>query len=690
MLANRVSYWFNFHGPSESMNTACSGTLTTLNRAIKALIEGECEMAVAGGASLSLTPESFVMRTKLGVLSPTGKCKTFDADADGFVKGEGIGTVLLKPLKKAEKDNDMIYAVIRGCVAKHGGKANSITSPNTEAQANVIAEAIEQSHVAPETISFIETHGTGTILGDPIEIDGLKKAFQKFPMQTQKPFCGLGSVKTNIGHLEPMAGLAGVFKVVLAMQHQLLPASIHFKKKNPYIHLEKSPFYLLTKNQPWEHLKDENNENIAYRAGVSSFGIGGSNIHVILEEYQNQKTVAKEAVEQTQLICISAKTETSLKKNVKKLLEFLKEDRLVDIEDLSYSLIACREVFPLRICFMENCIDSLIQDMELYLSNGAKTDAYMEGNTSQETDELSQERKGDDIIKNAAFDWVHGRKANFSKVYANWNTRNKIRLPHYQFDVKCYRKYPENEECHPMLSRNESRLDEAKYITTFTGRERYFHYNSKAERIFPTTAFTELAIAACANAIGNQDIEINHMICYQSFVYEKAKSHLVTKVRRVADNQYAFIICDGKTEDKIYARGDASVCNLSAPDWKSEKLELEADWTVEEKYLNSKFVTLQPELVYKVFDMLLKKTGYALFSKASEIGYYVDKVRVYEKPEKSGKVQVDAWKVVEKESYIEVSADLKLVSEANHLLTRIDGLIIRIPKEWISDQDANF
>ncbi|MCP4042436.1 MAG: polyketide synthase, partial [Gammaproteobacteria bacterium] len=257
ILANRISYLFDFIGPSVAIDTACSSSHIAMHQAIRSIQMGESEMAIAGGVSLALDPKTFVGTGQLGVLSPDGRCKTFDESANGYVKGEGIGAVLLKPLAQALEDGDHIYAVVAGSAVNHGGKANSLTAPNAKLQSRLLVEAYREADFSPDTIDYIETHGTGTKLGDPVEVEGLKDAFktmeQEFGNGTtgENNYCGLGSVKSNVGHLEPAAGIVGIIKVLLAMQHKQLPASIHVNKLNSYIEIEKSPFYIVTETQPW-------------------------------------------------------------------------------------------------------------------------------------------------------------------------------------------------------------------------------------------------------------------------------------------------------------------------------------------------------------------------------------------------------------------------------------------------------
>ncbi|WP_432897931.1 L-histidine N(alpha)-methyltransferase [Micromonospora matsumotoense] len=282
MLANRISYLLDLRGPSESIDTACSSSLVALHRAVRSLRAGESDLAIAGGVSLVLSPQTVVAGNQLGVLAPDGRCKTLDERADGYVKGEGVGVVVLKTLSRALADGDRVHAVIRGSAVNHGGRASSLTSPNPLAQADLLVEAYRDADVPIETVSYVELHGTGTALGDPVEIDGLVRAHRTLAVRPPVT-CGIGTVKSNIGHLEPAAGIAGVIKVVLAMRHRQLPPTLHLSRLNPLIELTGTPFEPVRQTRRWEP-RDADGTSVPLRAGVSSFGFGGVNAHVVLEE----------------------------------------------------------------------------------------------------------------------------------------------------------------------------------------------------------------------------------------------------------------------------------------------------------------------------------------------------------------------------------------------------------------------
>ncbi|WP_316173209.1 beta-ketoacyl synthase N-terminal-like domain-containing protein, partial [Bradyrhizobium sp. SZCCHNRI2049] len=325
---NRMSYFLDLHGPSEPIETACSSSLVALHRAMQALACGSCEMAIAGGINTVLTPEPSVSLSKMGMLSEDGRCKAFSAHANGYVRAEGIGILVLKKLEAAEEAGDHIYGVIRGSAQNHGGRAQSLTAPNPKAQAELLKAAYLRAGVDPRSVSYIETHGSGTILGDSIEIHSLKDAFKELAeaqgTALGTAYCGLGSVKTNIGNLELAGGVAGVIKVLLQLQYKTLVKSLHCEEINPYLQLEGSPFYIVQETRPWEPMFDTQNRALPRRAGVSSFGLGGVNMHLVIEEYVPPVDVERRSVVvselQPALIVLSAKNEERLRERAEQLL----------------------------------------------------------------------------------------------------------------------------------------------------------------------------------------------------------------------------------------------------------------------------------------------------------------------------------------------------------------------------------
>ncbi len=345
VLASRISYLLDLHGPSQPVDTACSSSLIALHRAVEAMRHHGCEMAIAGGVNLMLSPFLTLSFSDAGMLSNDGRCKTFSRQANGYVRGEGAGAVLLKPLAKALSDGDTIHAVIRATAENHGGRASSLTAPNPVAQAALLVDAYTRAGLDPTTITYIETHGTGTPLGDPIEINGLKSAFatlsERHGASQYAHRCGLGSVKTNIGHLEAAAGMAGLFKVVLSMQHGMLPATLHFDEVNPFVRLDGSPFYIVDRLQPWDMLRDQNGNVIPRRAGVSSLSFSGANAHVVLEEYIETRTRPTQHGEQ--LILLSARNRDRLMESARRLASQLETTPNLSLAELAYTLQVGRD-----------------------------------------------------------------------------------------------------------------------------------------------------------------------------------------------------------------------------------------------------------------------------------------------------------------------------------------------------------
>ncbi|MBN4053246.1 KR domain-containing protein, partial [bacterium AH-315-L15] len=343
-VANRISYILNLKGPSMPIDTMCSSSLTAIHEACEHLHRRECEMAIAGGVNLYLHPSSYIGLCAQQMLSADGQCKSFGQGGNGFVPGEGVGIVLLKRLSQAIRDEDHIYAVIRGTGINHGGKTNGYTVPNPIAQGELIRETLDKAGVDARTISYIEAHGTGTELGDPIEITGLTQAFQKDTQDTG--FCAIGSAKSNIGHLEAAAGIAGVAKIVRQMKHQKIAPSLHAKELNSNINFTKTPFVVQQALTEWKRpVVEINGESREYPriAGISSFGAGGANAHVVIEEYIPKDLERPQITITTRnpaIIVLSAKNEERLQEQVQRLLATIQEQEFSDasLADMAYTL----------------------------------------------------------------------------------------------------------------------------------------------------------------------------------------------------------------------------------------------------------------------------------------------------------------------------------------------------------------
>lgn len=369
-LATRTSYKLNLTGPSYTVQTACSTSLVAVHLACQSLLNGECDIALVGGVSISASRKAGYIYQEGGISSPDGHCRAFDAKARGTVGGEGAGIVVLKRLEDTLNDGDFIHAVIKGSAINNDGSNKvSYTAPRIEGQAKVIKTAQLVAELEAETITYIEAHGTGTSLGDPIEIAALTQAFQN--STKKKNFCAIGSLKTNIGHLDAAAGVAGLIKTVLALKHKQIPPSLHFEEPNPQIDFANSPFYVNNKLSEWKV------DNHPRRAGVSSFGIGGSNAHVILEEapvFTTEESVSRP----WQLLVISAKTQTALESATANLANYLAQHPDTNLADIAYTLQVGRRNFNHRRVFLCQDIPDAIKiltapNQERVLSNFSET-----------------------------------------------------------------------------------------------------------------------------------------------------------------------------------------------------------------------------------------------------------------------------------------------------------------------------
>jgi acyl transferase domain-containing protein/NAD(P)-dependent dehydrogenase (short-subunit alcohol dehydrogenase family)/acyl carrier protein len=359
MAAGRIAYWLNLNGPVMMVDTACSSSLVAVHEACQKIKFGEVDYAIAGGFSTIINfPQSTALSGDVGIFSPGGKCKAFDAEADGIGGGEGGGVVLLKRLDKALKDGDHIHAVVKGSAVNHdGSRSNGIAAPSPIAQTEVIKKAWANASVDPETISYIEAHGTGTRLGDPIEFQALTDAFNSF--STKKNFCAVGSVKTNIGHLNNAAGVAGLIKAVIALKNKKLFPSLHFNTPNPYIDFENSAAIVNTNLTDW---KSNGNQR---RCGISSFGLSGTNVHLVLEEAPVPEILISNPTEKG-ILKISAKTETSLKLLIQNYYKFI-NSTTKNLQSILYTLNKGRGDYQYRCAIVAENKNQLLTELKKLL-----------------------------------------------------------------------------------------------------------------------------------------------------------------------------------------------------------------------------------------------------------------------------------------------------------------------------------
>jgi acyl transferase domain-containing protein/acyl carrier protein len=447
---NRISYLLDLHGPSEPIETACSSSLVAIHRAVTALRQGECGLAIAGGVNVLVEPTTHTSLAKAGLLSPEGHCHTFSARADGFVRGEGAGMLVLKSLSRAEQDGDQIYGLIRATAVNHGGRAQSLTAPNPRAQADLLVNAYRRAGVDPGAVGYIEAHGTGTKLGDPIEINALRAAFEQLYADAGRtpatePHCGLGSIKTSIGHLELAAGVAGVIKVLMQLRRRTLVASLHTQPPNPYIELAGSPFYVVDETGPWTAPIGPDGAARPRLAGVSSFGIGGVNAHAVLEEYVAPADPVPGPGPVA--VVLSARTPERLREQARQLLDFARSGQCsdADLGSLAYTLQVGRDAMDCRLAAIVLSLHQLSGALEAFLDGDAGDVPglyHAEAGPDREAVELIT---GDEELlaatrswaRRRAYDkllrwWVRGLDVDWADLYGDARPR-RMSLPTYPF-----------------------------------------------------------------------------------------------------------------------------------------------------------------------------------------------------------------------------------------------------------------
>nr|WP_185923356.1 SDR family NAD(P)-dependent oxidoreductase [Lysinibacillus sp. SDF0063] len=455
-IANRVSYVCNFHGPSVAVDTMCSSSLTVIHFACHSLQRGECDAAIAGGVNVSLHPNKYLLLGQGNFLSTKGRCESFGADGDGYVPGEGVGAVLLKPLAKAIADGDQIYGVIKGTSINHGGRTNGYYVPNPNAQASAIARALKESGINARSISYVEAHGTGTSLGDPIEIAGLSKAFEAYT--EDKQYCAIGSVKSNIGHCESAAGIAGLTKVLLQLKHQKLVPSLHADTPNPFIDFAATPFQVQRELGEWERPVMVLDGKIAEQprmAGLSSFGAGGANAHLIVAEYIPDRKGAVHApkAQRECMIVLSARSEDQLKERARRLLQAVNKDLENDdsfLINMSYTLQVGREAMEERMAIVVRTIEELRAKLIQYVDGQLGIPDLYRGSVKQNRETVALIAADEDMMKAVGawmtkgkyakfLDlWVKGLDIDWSSLYEEGDKPERVSLPTYPFAQERY------------------------------------------------------------------------------------------------------------------------------------------------------------------------------------------------------------------------------------------------------------
>ena len=599
-VANRVSYALNVHGPSFTVDTLCSSSLTSIHLACQDLKQGRTDMAIAGGVNVSIHPNKYLILSSGQYISTTGHCHSFGAGGDGYIPGEGVGALILKRLSDAEKSSDHIYGIIRGSALNHGGKPTGYTVPNPQAQAALISQALEESNTNPRHISYIEAHGTGTPLGDPIEITALTKAFHQTHQESSAPnndrgFCTIGSVKSNIGHCESAAGVAGVTKILMQMKHQQIAPSLHSNVLNPNIDFEKTPFVVNQTLKTWEPPVIDG-KKLPRIAGISSFGAGGANAHIILEEYP--PTVEPFEENTPVVIPLSARTPEQLRQKVLDLIHFIgNEQNPINLASAAYTLQVGREAMEERLAVIANSIDQLLEKLQTYIDTvpvggSVHVEGVYRGQVKKHKESIQVISQDDDMretidkwiarkkIEKLLDLWVRGLDMDWQKFYVDGKPK-RMSLPAYPFAKERYWWNNAVEDgkltpkqwvdqriaatvIHPMLHENTSKLGQQSYSTTFTGEESYLKDDlANGQKVLPAVAYLEMARAAIEHALPAKQessrVELYGTVWGPLFIVDKNKQVKILLFAK--DHEHIdFEVCSDDTyEEIVHCQGHAVI-----------------------------------------------------------------------------------------------------------------------------------
>ncbi|MET9831647.1 SDR family NAD(P)-dependent oxidoreductase [Streptomyces sp. NPDC006385] len=586
-IANRVSYTLGLNGPSIALDTMCSSSLTAIHLACDSLARGESELALAGGVNLSLHPYKYVFLSQGRFLSTDGRCRAFGAGGTGYVPGEGVGAVLLKPLSAAIRDGDHIHGVIRGHAVNHGGRTNGYTVPSPKAQADTVERALRAAGVEPSEIDYLEAHGTGTALGDPIEIAGLTKVFGTAATdREQRP---IGSVKSAIGHLESAAGIAGLTKVLLQFRHDRLAPSLHADEPNPNIDFSRSPFRVQHSAADWPRREGAAGP-VPRRAGVSSFGAGGANAHLVVEEHldrprRTERPVAGQRFSGPLVFPLSARDPERLRAYAGRLADFA-ERAHVRAADLAHTLQTGREAMEERLVVVAEDGAGLVRALR-------ETAAGTRALGLQHGDEPSARRDdADPVVPRLAADWLREGTADWSLLPDGGEDRpRRIPAPLYPFADERYwlpagdRGAGRAARPHPLIDANESTLDEVRFRRTFRADEPLVRdHVIEGRRLLAGTVCLELARAAARLAGLDRPHAVRDVLWGRPVVVAGDSRDVYVTLSRVpgdrgAAGELSFTVwtADG-TERTMHVRGTVSAAPGAGPEDAADLQALRAAW----------------------------------------------------------------------------------------------------------------
>jgi 3-oxoacyl-(acyl-carrier-protein) synthase/acyl carrier protein/NAD(P)-dependent dehydrogenase (short-subunit alcohol dehydrogenase family) len=587
IIASRIAYLMDLKGPSITVDTACSSSLTAVHLACQGIRNGECELAIAGGIKVNLMPVRG-LEEGLGIEATEGRAKTFDDSSDGTGFGEGVAVVFLKPLKKAIEDNDYIHAVIKGSAVNQDGASVGITAPNSAAQQDVIVRAWKDAGINPETISFIEAHGTGTKLGDPIEVEGISLAFEKYTKRKQ--FCAVGSVKSNMGHPDHAAGILGLAKAVMSIRHREIPPTLHFRYPNRKIDFTGSPVYVNDRLVQWKDAMHP------MRCGISSFGLSGTNCHMILEEYVRDKKALQKASEikednKKYIIAISARNESSLMNLVQNYIGLMESETQIhmELEDICYTADTGRGHYNFRLAFIVNSKQDFLDKLLLLSKKGpgstSENDVYYGSHrvvvsneqkkspgdvTAKDVRELSEAaneklkhletEEYDDILRGICTIYIRGGRIDWERLYKGQKP-GKVILPVYPFERK--RCWVEDDKqantykaemsriLHPLLERRLVESMEADIFETVYTVDKHWVLNEHrvaGSCVVPGTTYLELAREIGRQYFNDSFIELENILFISPLIVDDNEEKRVQTIVKVKNDFLEFEVASREKE----------------------------------------------------------------------------------------------------------------------------------------------
>ncbi len=599
-VATMISYQLGLKGPSHAVHANCSSSLVALHTAWQTIRLGEASCALVGAAS-ALPDSKIGYQFQEGMnFSSDGRCRAFDAGADGMTGGEGVAVLLVKRADLAARDGDHIYALVRGVgVNNDGSDKIGFYAPGASGQSDVIEKVLQSTGVHPDSIGYVEAHGTGTKLGDPVEAAALIQAYRQHTSRRQ--YCGLGSVKSNLGHLDTAAGLAGCVKVALGLFHGIIPPTLHYKAPNPAIDFANSPFYVADQLRAWPR------ENGPRRAGLSSLGIGGTNTHAILEEHIPAPSTSAQPQEGPALVPLSARDGSRLRDVVRNLLEWIRgQPPDAPVADLAFTLQAGRVPMPHRLAAIAQSMGGLAAQLERVMFGGddlaglpadlfsgvaleaaaQKSGAALEGVAERPAD-------GETLVKLAKA-WVNGATIPWAQLHQQRRPR-RISLPTYPFarerfgppSIKVPAAQNSSNRLHPLLHENISTLAGHRYRTTFTGAEFFLaDHRVRGRPMLPGVAYLEMARAAVARATGGAAQPVLKNVAWlRSFEIEAEPREVFISLRAGAGEEIHFEI---STTANLLCQGDAipgkSIASPLAPPKAPHPSPIASRHTAEECY----------------------------------------------------------------------------------------------------------